>query len=64
MARHGALEDRQPINFLLIPYLDEGHEAIIVSHSYDNLPATLCVEGQTVLDRDAKGLKGGVTEYL
>ena len=64
MASHGALEDRQHINSLLTPYLDDGHEAVIVSHSYGSLPATLCVEGQTVSDRTARGLKGGVRAYL
>ena len=64
MARNGALEDRQHILSLLVPYLDQGHEAIIVSHSYGSLPATLCVEGQTVSDRAAKSLKGGVRAYL
>ena len=64
MANNGADEDVQLIKFQLAPLLDKGYEAIIVSHSYGSLPASLCVDGQTVSDRAAKGLKGGIKAYL
>ncbi|KAH8883455.1 alpha/beta-hydrolase [Thozetella sp. PMI_491] len=55
-----ALDDVKLIHSVLLPALDNGDEAVIVSHSYGSVPATLAVEGQTIEERAAKGLKGGI----
>ena len=53
-------DDIKKIHELLLPKLDEGAEAIIMSHSYGSVPATGSVEGQTKEERAARGLKGGI----
>ena len=55
-----ALDDVELIHNSLLPLLDSGRESVIVGHSYGSVPATLAVEGQTVEERKAKGLKGGI----
>ena len=59
-----AVDDVSVIHKELLPLLDEGSEAIIVSHSYGSLPATLAVEEQTHEERKVKGLKGGIISYV
>ncbi|KAF9891241.1 hypothetical protein FE257_004805 [Aspergillus nanangensis] len=44
----------------LIPFLDQGKNAVIVSHSYGSLPAVHTVQGQTVAERAERGLIGGI----
>ena len=48
----------------LVPKLDEGKEAILVSHSYGSLVVAAAIEGQTVTERASKGLKGGVKRVV
>jgi pimeloyl-ACP methyl ester carboxylesterase len=54
------LDDVRLIHEALLPYLDAGKEAVIVCHSYGGIPGTASVEGQTIGERSAKGLKGGI----
>lgn len=58
------VDDAKRILEYLIPYLDEGKEAVIVGHSQGGIAASALTEGQTVEDRKAKGLKGGVRSVV
>ncbi|KAI1769480.1 alpha/beta-hydrolase [Hypoxylon sp. FL1150] len=58
------VDDAKRILEYLIPYLDEGKEAVIVGHSHGGIAASALTEGQTVEDRKAKGLKGGVKSVV
>ncbi|KAI5868497.1 alpha/beta-hydrolase [Durotheca rogersii] len=42
------------------PFLDEGREAVVVGHSQGGIAASALTEGQTVQDRKARGLQGGI----
>jgi pimeloyl-ACP methyl ester carboxylesterase len=44
----------------LLPYLDDGHEALLVGHSYGAIPAMGCILGNSVEERVALGKKGGI----
>lgn len=57
-------DDVKAIHSELLPLLDEGNEAVVVSHSYGSLPASHSIEGQTVSERAARGLKGGIKHYI
>ncbi|KAI1470713.1 alpha/beta-hydrolase [Daldinia caldariorum] len=48
----------------LLPYLDEGREAVVVGHSQGGIAASALTEGQTIEDRKAKGLKGGIKSVI
>ncbi|KAM0273609.1 hypothetical protein ACHAQH_008203 [Verticillium albo-atrum] len=48
----------------LLPFLDSGRKAIIIAHSYGGVPGTMAVEGHTVAEREARGLKGGITSII
>lgn len=54
------LDDVSIIYEQLLPLLNQGAEALLVSHSYGSVSATLAVEGQTVEERRARGLRGGI----
>jgi alpha-beta hydrolase superfamily lysophospholipase len=54
------LDDAREIFSDLQPLLDTGREAIVVSHSYGSLPSTELVAGQSIVERSARGLRGGV----
>ncbi|KAI1386392.1 alpha/beta-hydrolase [Hypoxylon trugodes] len=54
------VDDAKRILEYLVPYLDEGREAIVVGHSQGGIAASAVTEGQTIEDRKTKGLKGGV----
>lgn len=58
------VDDAKRILEYLIPYLDEGKEAVVVAHSQGGISASALTEGQTVEDRKAKGLKGGVKSVI
>lgn len=64
MAAKGAMDDVKHIHSVLLPLLDQGHTAAIVAHSYGSLPGMLSVEGQTVTERSARGLKGGIVAFI
>ncbi|KAI1142330.1 alpha/beta-hydrolase [Hypoxylon sp. FL0543] len=48
----------------LTPFLDEGREAVVVGHSQGGIAASALTEGQTVEERKAKGLKGGIKAVI
>lgn len=53
------LTDVTALHEQILPYFDQGKEAVIVGHSYGAIPAMVCVEGHSVEERAAKGMKGG-----
>lgn len=53
-------DDGEAVRKILIPLLSEGREAVIVSHSYGSLPASVVVEGLTLAERAEQGLRGGI----
>lgn len=55
-----ALDDVSIIHEQLLPLLDQNAEAVLVSHSYGSAAATLAMESQTVEERKARGIKGGI----
>lgn len=58
------VDDVDVINEALHPFLDDGREVVIVAHSSGTLPASHCVEGESVAERAECGLKGGIRHYL
>lgn len=57
-------DDAAVIKEHLLPLLDEGKKAVIVSHSYGSLPVSALIDGQTVAERTEKGLKGGISAVI
>ncbi|KAI0899725.1 alpha/beta-hydrolase [Annulohypoxylon nitens] len=58
------VDDVKRLLELLTPYLDEGREAVVLGHSQGGIAASALTEGQTVEDRKAKGLKGGIKAVI
>ncbi|KAI1658548.1 alpha/beta-hydrolase [Daldinia decipiens] len=58
------VDDVKRILESLLPYLDEGREAVVVGHSQGGIAASALTEGQTIEDRKAKGLKGGIKSVI
>ena len=58
------VDDVEVINDTLQPLLDNGREVIIVAHSSGTLPASHCIEGESVDERAECGLKGGIQHYI
>ncbi|OAA57050.1 hypothetical protein SPI_07431 [Niveomyces insectorum RCEF 264] len=64
LAGADALDDAKVVLSELEPFLADGREAVVVSHSYGSVASTAAVYGNTVVDRAAKGLKGGVKSVV
>ncbi|KAM5344347.1 hypothetical protein ACJ41O_012884 [Fusarium nematophilum] len=64
LAGKSLLDDVQQIHTELVPWLDQGREAVVLGHSYGSLPALLSLQGQTVEERAEKGLSGGIKAYV
>lgn len=45
---------------LILPYLDEGHDVIVLMHSYSAVPGSAAARGLGKQERAAQGKKGGV----
>ncbi|KAL7627514.1 hypothetical protein AAE478_001707 [Parahypoxylon ruwenzoriense] len=58
------VDDAKRLLECLAPFLDEGREAVVVGHSQGGIAASALTEGQTVEDRRAKGLRGGVKAVI
>ncbi|VUC31162.1 unnamed protein product [Clonostachys rosea] len=58
------VDDVKNIHAQLLPLLDQGRKAIVLSHSYGGLPAVASIEGQTFEERAARGLSGGIIAYV
>ncbi|KAI1408734.1 Alpha/beta hydrolase fold-1 [Hypoxylon sp. FL1857] len=48
----------------ILPYLDQGHKVIVVSHSSGGIVAGQASVGLTLEERTAQGLKGGITNVV
>lgn len=57
-------DDVEAINKLLVPLLDAGKEVVIVAHCFGTLPASHCVEGESVAERKECGMAGGIKAYI
>lgn len=57
-------DDLDVINQVLEPLLDAGREVIILAHSFGTLPASHCIEGESVAERHDCGFKGGIIHYI
>ena len=53
-------DDVKVIRDAMAPYLDREDEIVVVCHSYGGLPGTDSVVGETIAQRRARGLAGGV----
>lgn len=58
------VDDVKRILEYLTPYLDQGREAVVFAHSQGGIAASALTEGQTVEDRKARGLKGGIKSVV
>ncbi|KAM0274932.1 hypothetical protein ACHAQH_007741 [Verticillium albo-atrum] len=58
------LDDVKVIQASIKPLLGAGDEIITVCHSYGGVPGTATVEGNTVEERAARGLKGGIKAVI
>lgn len=58
------VEDMEVIMQDLQPLFDQGREVIIVAHGFGALPASQCVEGESVVERVDCGLGGGIRHYI
>jgi hypothetical protein len=58
------IDDVKRIHESLIPYMDQGKEAVIVCHSQGGIAGSAVTEGQTVKERKARGLKGGIKAII
>jgi pimeloyl-ACP methyl ester carboxylesterase len=57
-------DDATALREKLIPLFNEGGEAVLISHSYGSLPATHTAVGQTTLERNERGERGGVAAVI
>lgn len=57
-------DDGAAVRKLLIPFLDKGRKAVIVSHSYGSMPTSVIVEGLTLAERAEQGLQGGIVGVI
>lgn len=64
MAEKGCLDDVKMLHSKMLPAFEEGHEMVIVGHSYGSVPACLAVEKQSVAERHARGEKGGIRAFV
>jgi len=59
-AKKTLYDDVQAVQNLLIPYLDRGEEAILISHSYGGAVGCESAYGHSTVQRKTRGLDGGV----
>ncbi len=52
------------VHDIVLPLFDQGREVVIVGHSYGGVVATASVEGQSVADRQSRGLRGGFSAVV
>ncbi|KAK8090870.1 hypothetical protein PG994_000375 [Apiospora phragmitis] len=54
------VDDVQQIHRTLLPLLDAGREAVLVCHSQGGVAGSAAAENQSVVERNTRGLPGGV----
>ncbi|KAI1314282.1 Alpha/beta hydrolase fold-1 [Xylaria venustula] len=52
------------VHDIVLPLFEQGRQAVIVGHSYGGVVATASVEGQSVADRQSRGLQGGFSAVV
>ena len=57
-------DDVEVINHTLEPLLHAGREVIVLAHSFGTLPASHCIEGESVAERQDCGMAGGIKHYI
>lgn len=57
-------QDVDVIDRVLQPLLDAGREVIMLAHSFGTLPASHCIEGESVAERKECGFTGGIIHYI
>ncbi|ROW15836.1 hypothetical protein VPNG_02471 [Cytospora leucostoma] len=57
-------DDVAVLEGVLRPLLDEGKDVIVVAHGFGSLPASQCIEGESLAERAECGLKGGIKHYV
>lgn len=57
-------DDVKRIHHVLLPVLDSGRTVIGVGHSYGGVPLTVAIQGNTIAERTAEGLKGGIRSAI
>lgn len=57
-------DDVAAIHKLMLPLLDQGKEVVVVAHSYGSVPGLMSIEGNSVIEREEKGLTGGVKSVI
>jgi len=58
------LDDVARVHEYLLPFLEQGHKAILVGHSYGGRVVTQAAAGLTLEERAAAGKAGGVVALL
>lgn len=64
LAGKGCPDDVKVIQSHTLRACEDGHEVVLVGHSYGSVPGCLAVEGQSVAERHARGEKGGVKAFV
>lgn len=57
-------DDTEAILKAALPIFDDGHEVLVVAHSYGGIPATRAIHGHQVEDRAKQNQKGGFKAVL
>ncbi|KAF5667137.1 pyrethroid hydrolase [Fusarium heterosporum] len=57
-------DDVKRIHDMVMPYLDSGRKVIAMGHSYGAVPLQVAVNGQTVAERQQRGLEGGFISII
>lgn len=57
-------DDAAVIKEHLLPLLDGGRRAVVVSHSYGSLPVGALINSQTVAELSNKGFKGRISAVI
>ncbi len=64
VAEKSTKDDVEALQDAIRPYIEAGRELVLVGHSYGSIPATDCVPGNSVQERKARGLQGGIKAML
>lgn len=57
-------DDVAAIQKIMLPLLDQGKEVVVIVHSYGSVPGLMSIEGNSVIERKEKSLKGGVKSVM
>lgn len=57
-------DDIAVLERVLQPLFERGREVVMVAHDFGALPASHCIEGESVAERRECGLAGGIRHYV